>query len=547
MYQVTTIAALKEMLKMTAFINGNIITLDGNKVCEAFYIENSIFKAVGTTDEILKFTKLQGDIVDLKGKTVVPGFNDAHMHFLMYAVQKNNVNLLNVPSIDNMVSLSIEYIKNRNIPSEEWIISRGWNHDLFSEKRLPTRYDLDKISADHPIYFSRICGHIGVVNSKALKLLNIDSETNNPLGGIIDKENGIPTGILRENALNLVSDFLPNMSKDQIKRALKSAFMDALKVGITTIQTEDLTQCGSIDNLLAAYRELEDEQNLPIRFILQLNLPDEKSISYATSLGLKSKIGSNVLKIGPVKLFVDGSLGARTAAMKEKYCDTDTTGVLIYNQADLDNITKLAHNAGFQISIHAIGDNAIETILNSYEKIKVSPQNENLRLTIVHCTFTSDELLSRFKILNVVANIQPAFVMSDYSIVENAVGKTRAENSYAFKQMVNANIPIAFSSDAPVELFNPIEGIYAAVNRKDLLGLPSRGFNTSQSLTVIEALKAYTLGPAFMSFEEDIKGSISIGKLADFAILSQDIQSVEKYNIKNTNVLATYVGGVKMY
>lgn len=537
----------KELLKMSAFINGNIITLDQNKLCEAFYVHDGVFKAVGTNEEILRLVEPHDTIVDLKGNTVVPGFNDAHMHFLNYAAQKNNVNILNVSSIDTLINITKEYIKARDIPEGQWIISRGWNHNLFSEKRLPTRYDLDKISMTHPIYFARICGHIGVLNSKALELLNVNPNTKNPQGGVIDSENGIPTGILRENALNLVSNYLPPMSKQKIKTLLKSSFIDALKVGITTIQTEDLTHCGSLKNLLEAYKELEAEQSLPLRFILQLNLPNEESLSQAVTLNLKSNIGSNMLKIGPVKLFQDGSLGGRTAAMKEKYCDADTTGVLIYKQASLDNITKLAHNASFQITIHAIGDNAAETVLNSYEKIITSSENKDLRLTIVHCQFTNDELLRRFKKLNVVANVQPSFVMTDYPIVEKAVGKVRSDKSYAWKDMLNLNIPISFSSDAPIESFNPIAGIYAAVTRKDLLGNPNVGFNSTQNLTVIEALKAYTLGSAFMSFEEDIKGSISKGKLADFVVLSEDILHTEKHNIKNIKVLETYVGGIKMF
>lgn len=532
---------------MPSFINGNIITLDGDKLCQAFYVENNVFKAIGTNEEILNLSKADENVVDLKGKTVVPGFNDAHMHFLNYAVQKNNVNLLNVPSIDELISVTKEYIKTRSIPNGQWILSRGWNHNLFSEKRLPTRYDLDKISTSHPIYFARICGHIGVCNSKALELLKITSTTENPDGGIIDKENGIPTGILRENALNLISNSLPTMSAEQIKSLLKPAFIDALKVGITSIQTEDLTHCGSLENLLSAYRELENEQALPLRFILQLNLPNEESMSEAISLDLKSNLGSNMLKIGPVKLFEDGSLGGRTAAMKEKYCDVDTTGVLIYNQASLDNITKLAHNAGFQITIHAIGDNAAEIILNSYEKIIAASENKDLRLTIVHCQFTNDELLNRFKKLNIVANVQPSFVMTDYPIVEKAVGKARADKSYVWKDILNSKIPMAFSSDAPIESFNPIEGIYAAVTRKDLKGYPEEGWHNDQNLTVIEALKAYTLGSAFMSFEEDVKGSISMGKLADFVILSEDILSIEIDKIKNIKVLETYVGGTKMF
>jgi predicted amidohydrolase YtcJ len=535
------------MLKMTTFINGNIITLDKDKICQAFFIQNGVFEAVGTNEEVLNLTKPQDTVVNLKGHTVVPGFNDAHMHFLNYAIQKQNVNLLNVPSIEELIRVTKNHIKSHSIKDGEWILSRGWNHNLFSENRLPNRYDLDKISTKHPIYFARICGHIGVLNSKAIELLNINSHTENPCGGIIDMENGIPTGILRENALNLVSKFLPKISKDQIKTLLKSSFMDALKVGITTIQTEDLTHCGSLENLLAAYRELENEETLPIRFILQLNLPDAQSVSEAVNLHLKSNLGSNMLKIGPAKLFQDGSLGGRTAAMKDKYCDADTSGVLIYDQASLDSITSLLHNSGFQITIHAIGDKAAETVLTSYEKIISSSENKDLRLTVVHLQFTSGDLLRKIKELNIVANVQPSFVMSDYPIVEKAVGENRADKSYVWKDMLNLNISVAFSSDAPIESFNPIEGIYAAVNRKDLMGYPKDGFKSTQNLTVIEALKAYTLGPAFMSFEENIKGSISVGKLADFVVLSDDILHTEKLNIKDINVLETYVGGIKMY
>ena len=532
---------------MSSFINGNIITLHTDEICKAFYVENGVFKAIGTNEEILNLTKPYDTIVDLKGKTVVPGFNDAHMHFLNYASQKNNLSLLNISSIDELISASKKHIESHSIPNGQWIISRGWNQDLFSEHRLPNRYDLDKISTHHPIYFTRICGHIGVVNSKALEILSINSYTENPDGGIIDSESGMPTGILRENALDLVSSSLPTMTVEEIKTTLKSAFIDALKVGITTIQTEDLTHCGSLKNLLEAYCELEKEEALPIRFILQLNLPNVKSLNEAVSLELKSTLGSNILKIGPVKLFQDGSLGGRTASMKEKYCDSDTKGILIYNQISLDNITKRVHNAGFQITIHAIGDNAAETVLNSYEKVITASENKDLRLTIVHCQFTNDNLLKRFAKLNIVANIQPSFVMSDYRIVENAIGKSRADKSYAWKDMLDLNIPIAFSSDSPIESFNPLEGIYAAVTRKDLDGNPKDGFRKSQNLTVTEALKAYTLGPAFMSFEEGIKGSISIGKLADFVVLSEDVLHSKQHNIKNITVLGTYVGGIKVY
>lgn len=532
---------------MTIFINGNVITLDKNKKAEAFKIENGIFSAVGSNAEIKKLAACDEEIIDLNGKTVVPGFNDAHMHFLNYAITKDNVDLLNIPSIDEMITRTKEYITERNIPEGKWIVSRGWNDNLFAEKRLPTRYDLDKISTSHPIFFSRVCGHIGIANSKALELINITSKTSNPQGGIIDKLKNVPTGILRENALDLIFNTLPPLDKNEIKRLLKNAFKDALKVGLTTIQTDDLGHSRSLINSIEAYKELETENFLPLRIILQTFLPNEESLNEALSLGIKTGIGTDRFKIGPLKLYEDGSLGGRTAAMKEPYCDEDSTGVLIFEQDALNKHTMLAHKSGFQIAIHAIGDNAAEHVLNSYENIINNCKKDNLRLTIIHCQFTNNHILDRFKKLGVIANVQPSFVMTDYPIVEKAVGKTRAEKSYAWKDMLNKGINTTFSSDAPIESFNPIEGIYAAVTRKDLKGNPELGWNNDQCLSVEEALKCFTLGSAYANFEENIKGSISKGKLADFVVLSEDILEIEKDKINDITVLETYVGGKKEY
>lgn len=531
---------------MPVFINGNILSLHEDKVYESFCIKDGFFARVGTNEEVLNEYKEEA-VFDLKGKTVLPGFNDAHMHFLNYAVQKNNVDLVNIDSIENIINRSASYIKDKNIPKGSWIVSRGWNHNLFKEKRLPNRYDLDKISTDHPIIFSRICGHIAVVNSKALELLKIDSKTPNPSGGVVDKKNGEPTGILRENALNIALDSLPALTVEQIKTSLKSAFTDALSCGLTTIQTEDLTHCKSLKNLLQAYRELDTEGSLPIRFILQLNVNTDELLDEAKELNLRTNLGSDFLKIGPVKLFQDGSLGGRTAAMKEPYCDEPHKGVLIYKQEELDNLVLKAHTGGFQLTIHAIGDEACESVLNSYEKLKEVSSNKDLRPTIVHAQFTNNALLQRFKTLGVIANVQPSFIMTDYPIVEKAVGKERAQDSYAFNTMVKMGIPVAFSSDAPIERFNVIEGIYGAVNRQDLKGNPVEGFYSNEGMNVMDAIRCYTLGSSYMSFEENIKGKIKQGYYGDFIVLSEDISKVPKERIKEVKVLETYVAGIKKY
>lgn len=533
-------------MSIDIYVNGNIISLDKEKSYEAFAVKDGKFLAVGRNKDIMSlFHSDECKITDLGGNTVIPGFNDAHMHLLNYGFQKNAVQLNNISSIEEMIKVVKSYISKNNIPKGTYIISRGWNDNCFKEKRLPNRYDLDKISYEHPIIFSRICGHIGVVNSKAIELLGIDKIKENPAGGAIDRKNSIPTGVLRENALNIALSKVPPTSVEDIKAALCSTFDDLIKCGITTVQTEDLTHCRNLRNLIQAYKELEEEGKLPVRITLQLCLNTDELLKEAKELGLKSKLGNNFIKIGGLKLFQDGSLGARTAAMMDNYEDTSDNGISIYSQEELDSWVTKGFNQGFQIIIHGIGDRACEMILNSYEKIS-NGSTDNLRPVIVHCQFTNDLLLNRFKDIGVIANVQPAFIMSDYPIVEKAVGKKRTKSSYAFNSMIQNGIPVAFSSDAPIESFNVIEGIHGAVNRTDLNNNPKGGFNINEGVTVMDALKAYTTIPSYMSFDEEYKGKIKVNYLADFIILSQDITSVPKSKIKDIKVLETYVDGRKV-
>lgn len=533
---------------MAIYINGNVITLSGDGIKQAFRVKNGFFDKIGNDEEIIKLREMNEEIINLEGKTVVPGFNDAHMHFLNYAITKSKVSINNVASIEQMINQTKEYIKLNNINSNQWIISRGWNENLFKEKRLPSRFDLDKISTEHPIFFHRICGHIGVCNTKALEILNILDNIPIMNGGIIDVEDGKPTGIFRENAINLINEKIPPLSKEEIKKLLKGAFKDALKFGLTSIQTEDVGHAGSLVNLLEAYKELDRQGELPVRISLQLWLPSVEDIKEADKILSKVfnnemnsyKEISDYLKIACVKLYQDGSLGGRTAAVNVPYLDTEEKGVAIYSQNELDKVTSAANEYDFPLAIHCIGDRASEMVLNSYEKL----ENKNLRNSIVHCQFTNKKLLNRFSDLHVIANVQPSFVMTDYSLVDKVIDKKVAEESYSWYSMINSNINVCFSSDAPIESFNPIQSIYAAVTRKDLDGNPKDGWYANESLSVLEALKCQTLGSAYMSGEENIKGSIEEGKYADFVILSHNILEVESDRIKDIKVMKTYVGGV---
>lgn len=532
---------------MAIFINGNIVTMGKAEKAQAFCVRERKFKFVGSSEETLKLKQPDEEIIDLEGRTVLPGFNDSHMHFLGYAVDKSRVDLSKVTSIEEMIHRVKKYIADKSIPQGKWVICRGWNENLFEERRLPNKYDLDKISSKHPIFISRTCNHIGVANSLALEKLYIGNDTVNPERGIIDKDQKGPTGILRENALNLVFSALPEMSKVEIKNVLKEAFNDALSCGLTTIHSEDMGQAGNLNNLIEAYKELDEQRELPLRFVLQLNLPNEENIQYAKSLGLKTGAGGDMYKIGALKLYQDGSLGGRTAAMEQNYNDIDSNGVAIYKQEELNNMVSAAHKAGFQLAIHAIGDRAMNMILEAYAKVKENYSNEDLRPVIIHCQFTNPDIIDKFKKLGVIANVQPSFVMTDHPIVEKAVGKERAHYSYAWRTLLEEGIHTSFSSDAPIESFNPLYGIYAAVNRKNLEEKPNDGWNPEQIIDVNNAIYAFTMGSAYMNFEENIKGSISPEKLADFIVLSEDIFNISSEKIKDIKVIAAYVNGKMVY
>lgn len=532
---------------MAIFINGNIVTMDKTEKAQAFCVREGKFKFVGSSEEVLELKQPDEEIIDLEGRTVLPGFNDSHMHFLGYAVDKSRVDLSKVTSIEEMIHRVKKYITDKSISEGKWVICRGWNENLFEERRLPNKYDLDKISSKHPIFISRTCNHIGVANSLALEKLNIGNDTVNPERGIIDKDQKGPTGILRENALNLVFNALPEMTKVEIKNVLKEAFNDALSCGLTTIHSEDMGQAGNLNNLIEAYKELDEQQELPLRFVLQLNLPNEENIQYAKSLGLKTGAGGHMYKIGALKLYQDGSLGGRTAAMEQNYNDIASNGVAIYKQEELNNMVSAAYKTGFQPAIHAIGDRAMDMILEAYAKLKESCPNEDLRPVIIHCQFTNPDIIDKFKRLGVLANVQPSFVMTDHPIVEKAVGKERAHYSYAWRTLLEDGIHTSFSSDAPIESFNPLYGIYAAVNRKNLEGKPNDGWNPEQIIDVNKAIYAFTMGSAYMNFEENIKGSISPEKLADFIVLSEDIFNIPSEKIKDIKVIAAYVNGKRVY
>lgn len=534
-------------------INGKIITMDlTNSFAEAVAIKDGKITKVGTNKDVLNFKGENTNIIDLKGKLLLPGFNDSHMHLLNYGYYLQNIDLTGLKSIGEIIDKVKNTILNRKIKAGEWIRGGGWNHDYFVDKKVfPTKYDLDKISTEHPIVLTRACGHIVVANSKALEMAGITKDTPQVEGGKFDlDENGEPLGIFRENAQELIYKSIPEPRVEEIKNILKEAMKNANVCGLTSVQTDDFEAIPgkNYQNVIKAYNELKDEGKMSIRVYEQCLLPSMERLSNFLDKGYKTGYGDEFFKIGPLKLLGDGSLGARTAALTKPYADCpDTCGIPVFSQEEIDDLVEKAHNGGMQIAIHGIGDKAMHMAFEAIEKALAKNPKKNYRHGIVHCQITDEYLLNKFKELNMVAYIQPIFLDYDWHIAESRVGSDLVKTSYNWRTLLNKGAHIACGSDCPVESFDVLNGIYEAVTRKDLNGEPKGGWLPEQKLTVEQAVYGYTMGGSYASFEENIKGSIEEGKLADMVVLSENIFEIPEDEIKDVEVEMTIFNGQIVY
>lgn len=533
------------------YFNGQIYTVtDGFK--EAFVEENGKFIYVGNNKEALSFKDDNSKVIDLEGKFVSAGFNDSHMHVLGYGYSLQMVNLAqNTSSIENIKKTIKTFMDNNTLDKNDWVRGRGWNNDYFiDDNRFPTRYDLDEISTEYPICIIRACGHICVVNSKALEIAGIKSGSEQIEGGAFDvDENGEPLGIFRESALNLIYDKIQPPTKEQLKNMIYNACEKLNEYGVTSAQTDDFIVFPKLDYqvVIDAYEELEKEDNLSVRIYEQAQLVDKNQLEGFIEKGYTTGVGSDYFKIGPLKLLGDGSLGARTAYLSKPYSDDDSTcGIPIYTQEKFDDMIDYAHKNNMQIAIHAIGDKIMVMVVEAIEKaLKKYPKKDH-RHGIVHCQITTEELLKKFEELNMCAYIQSIFLDYDINIVEKRIGKQRAKTTYNFKRLLDSGVVVSNGSDCPVELPSVLSGIQCAVTRKTLDGKKGP-FLEEQALSVKEAIESFTIMGAFTSFEENVKGSISCGKFADFVILDKNPLLEDVNKLKDVNVFETYVSGKCTY
>ena len=543
------------------FTHGNIFTgvvdaassFGAGKRSEAMAVIGERILAVGTRDEIMKLKGPETKIVDLESHFVMPGFNDAHMHLASAGLEKMNVNLVGVKTLDEFRERIRAQVE-RAAPGE-WIVGGGWDETLWPVKVLPTRWDLDEVSQSHPVFLLRVDEHMAVANTRALQLASVTVASRDPERGKIDRDDaGTPNGILREKAQLLVQAVIPKPTHEKRRQAIELALADLASHGITSAQDYSPWENFQI------YEELEHDGKLTARISEWLDFDD--SIADLNNKRSSHPASDTMLHTGMLKAFLDGSLGSKTAALLEPYSDdpkNPNSGLPQYEAAKLNAMTKERVLAGCQIGFHAIGDKAVQLALDAFAeaekaakeaKVKAadgnaSGNNTDYRLRIEHAQVTTPQQILRFKDLKVIASMQPSHLLTDMNWAESYLGPKRAEHSYAWADFLRHGVVLAFGADYPVEPVTPFRGLYAALTRMSEDG--KKSYYPAEKLNIEQAIAAYTTGAAFAEFAEKQKGKLEPGMLADFVALDRDITAVPPPRILETKVLRTVVGGKTVY
>jgi predicted amidohydrolase YtcJ len=530
------------------FINGNIYTVNATQPhAEAIAVKGDRIVFVGSNAAAKKFEDQSTRIVDLHGATVVPGMTDAHYHFLGVGQREMNLNLEGITNLEDFLA-KVKARVDQAKPGE-WVTGRGWIETFWKPPVFPTRWDLDKIAPNNPVFLTRADGHGAVANSAALKLGNVTKDTKDPFGGQIlrDKQTGEPAGMLLDNAQGFVARQIPAGARGNDEQAAILANKRSIELGWTQVQDPG----GSYDDV-ELYKKLYGQGKLKIRIYKAVYGPGSQAQRLLRD-GPIIEAFSNRLNVRAIKVVSDGALGSRGAALLEPYSDApDSKGFLRVKEEDLLPMLKEALQKGIQVETHAIGDYANRFVLDEYEKaLQAVPQAQRKiaepRWRIEHSQIVNPTDIPRFAKLGIIPSMQPSHAIGDLHFAPSRLGLERLKGAYAWNSFIKSGVIVPGGSDAPVERGEPMIEFYAAVARKDIRGFSGEGWHPEEKVTREQALKMFTFWPAYVAFEENVRGTIEVGKLADLTVLSADIMKIPEMEILQTRCVMTVIGGEIVY
>jgi predicted amidohydrolase YtcJ len=528
-------------------VNGKVWTVDrGRPEAEALAAWQGRLLAVGANDEIRRLVGPGTRVLDAGGRRVVPGFYDSHVHLLGSGLRLAEVALKDAADEAEFGRRLREF--DRKLPPGRWILGGEWDHDRTFAGRLPTAELLDRYVHDRPVFLRRYDGHMAVVNTRVLKLAGITAQTPDPPGGVIYRKPGgrEPSGVLRDNAMNLAAHLVPATTDEEVIEAVRAALAEARQVGVTSVQDMDGSDPPTRRQLLRLYQDLARAGKLTLRVDLRWPLAEWKSLA---ALGVTANFGDDWVRVGGLKGFVDGSLGSSTAKMFTPFLnEPGSTGVFVTPPGKLREYIEEADRARLSVAVHAIGDRANAELLDIFAEVIRKNGPRDRRFRVEHAQHLRPEDYGRFKALGVIPSLQPYHAIDDGRWAEGRIGAKRCASSYACRSLLDAGARVAFGSDWSVAPLDPLLGIDAAVNRRTLDGKHPEGWFPEQKITAAEAVEAYTLTSAYAAFQEKDRGSLAAGKLADFVVLSRDILApAERDHIADTHVVLTVVGGRVVY